>query len=90
MFSSLQNNHIPGILFFLSAAVMIISSLLCFLFTETKDKHMEDTMNTSTAKGKPFLVVGNKSMTSDKKARAPQNFDTLEKVNDEGTAVTKF
>ena len=43
--SIFQNDSIPGMLFFLSGAVMLISTLLCCVFTETKDQSLEDTLN---------------------------------------------
>ena len=35
----------PGMLFFLSGAVMLVSAMLCCVFTETKDQSLEDTLN---------------------------------------------
>ena len=42
-FSLLQNDEVPGLLYFLGAFVMITSGLLCFAFPETKGKSLIDT-----------------------------------------------
>ena len=39
-----QNDRVPGLLFFLSGAVMIIASLVCFIFNETKGLVLEDAL----------------------------------------------
>ena len=85
-FFKFQNNHIPGILFFLSAATMIVSSLLCFLFTETKGKDLEDTMRTSETAGKSSLMTDMKLNP----VFTPVNIDDKFKATNEGNIVTKF
>ena len=85
-FFKFQNNHIPGILFFLSAATMIVSSLLCFLFTETKGKDLEDTMSTSETAGKSSLMTDMKLNP----VFTPVNTDDKFKATNEGNIVTKF
>ena len=79
-----QNNHIPGILFFLSAAVMIVSSLLCFLFPETKDMDLEDTMHTSSTSNKKQLMQGCKEDGNKKWTTSGV------KIEDKEITVTKF
>ncbi|XP_053393551.1 solute carrier family 22 member 4-like isoform X3 [Mercenaria mercenaria] len=44
------NDDIPGLMYFLSAVLMIASSLICCLFPDTKDKILEDTFKTDQKK----------------------------------------
>ena len=52
-------------LFFLSGAVMLLSSLLCFVFTDTKGLVLQDTLKNYDDKqgviDKPIMVVGHKT-----------------------------
>ena len=65
MFALFQNDSIRGMLFFLSGAVMLLSSLLCFVFTDTKDQVLEDTLKNYDDKhgvsDTPVMVVGHKT-----------------------------
>ena len=42
---TLQNDKVPGLLFFLNAGIMFISALLCLMFKDTKDLILEDTLH---------------------------------------------
>ncbi|KAL4240698.1 hypothetical protein ACF0H5_001490 [Mactra antiquata] len=47
------NDKIPGLMYFLSAALMIISSVIFFTFPDTKDKVLEDTLESFNNNIKP-------------------------------------
>ena len=46
-----QNDHVPGLLFFLSGGLMFVISLLCCLFTDTKGHALEDLIHQEEKQG---------------------------------------
>jgi hypothetical protein len=47
--SCFQNDEIPGLMYFVSAVLMISSSLICCLFHDTTDKILEDTFKDTSS-----------------------------------------
>ena len=71
---------------------MIVSSLLCFLFPETKDMDLEDTMHASSASSRMYLKHSSKESDNKKWTfhTPPVLTTSVEKVEDKEITVTKF
>ena len=68
---------------------MIISSLLCFLFPETKDTDLEDTMSKSGTSNRKGLMLSGKRVLN-VQASVDNSTDVNTKTEDNEVAVTKF
>lgn len=55
--SLFQNDDIPGLMYFISAVLLIISSFMFCMFPETKDNVLDDTFRTSTKQTKGEVEV---------------------------------
>ncbi|KAL4241074.1 hypothetical protein ACF0H5_001852 [Mactra antiquata] len=61
---SCKNDNIPGLMYFLSAVVMITSSVICFTFPDTNNKILEDTFESLTKQMEPTSTLTNKIKSS--------------------------